>query len=256
MKPCPAHAKQARILALSSERSRREGLASLLASIADRASIRSFSVGDWAGLNGLGGEAEELATRAYAPELLTLTLHRSGSAAFREGGQARYGFLSTLLRLPKELSLSGKRSLSNASCFQEARRKVTQLRHGVYAALLLAKANGRQLSGHRSRGRERPRAKRTPATYNNPQLLRPHRQVFPTRLPGPRSSAAHRRIQVKCNTNARESCAARENYWLSQQRKLLFPRPQSLSILPNSNSPFTLRASLKAFGQSAEGPID
>ena len=130
----------------------------ILASIADRASIRSFSVGDWAGLNGLGGEAEELATRAYAPELLTLTLHRSGSAAFREGGQARYGFLSTLLRLPKELSLPGKRSLSNASCFQEARRKVTQLRHGVYAALLLAKANGRQLSGHRSRGRERPRA--------------------------------------------------------------------------------------------------
>ena len=119
---------------------------------------RSFSVGDWAGLNGLGGEAEELATRAYAPELLTLTLHRSGSAAFREGGQARYGFLSTLLRLPKELSLSGKRSLSNASWFQDARRKVTQLRHGVYAALLLAKANGRQLSGHRSRGRERPRA--------------------------------------------------------------------------------------------------
>ena len=166
---------------------------------------------------------EELATRAYAPELLTLTLHGSGSAAFREGGQARYGFLSTLLRLPKELSLSGKRSLSNASCFQEARRKVTQLRHGVYAALLLAKANGRQLSGHRSRGRERPRAKRTPATYNNPQLLRPHRQVFPTHLPGPRSSAAHRRIQVKCNTNARESCAARGNYWLSQQRKLLFP---------------------------------
>ena len=106
----------------------------------------------------IGGEAEELATRAYAPELLTLTLHGSGSAAFREGGQARYGFLSTLLRLPKELSLSGKRSLSNASCFQEARRKVTQLRHGVYAALLLAKANGRQLSGHRSRGRERPRA--------------------------------------------------------------------------------------------------
>ena len=102
-------------------------------------------------------------------------------------------------------------------------QKVTQLRHGVYAALLLAKANGRQLSGHRSRGRERPRAKRTPATYNNPQLLRPHRQVFPTHLPGPRSSAAHRRIQVKCNTNARESCAARENYWLSQQRKLLFP---------------------------------
>ena len=129
-----------------------------LASIADRASIRSFSVGDWAGLNGLGGEAEELATRAYAPELLTLTLHGSGSAAFREGGQARYGFLSTLLRLPKELSLSGKRSLSNASCFQAARRKVTQRRHGVYAALLLAKANGRQLSGHRSRGRERPRA--------------------------------------------------------------------------------------------------
>ena len=123
-----------------------------------RGSIRSFSVGDWAGLNGLGGEAEELATRAYAPELLTLTLHGSGSAAFREGGQARYGFLSTLLRLPKELSLSGKRSLSNASCFQEARRKVTQLRHGVYAALLLAKANGRQLSGHRNRGRERPRA--------------------------------------------------------------------------------------------------
>ena len=133
----------------------------VLASIADRASIRSFSVGDWAGLNGLGGEAEELATRAYAPELLTLTLHGSGSAAFREGGQARYGFLSTLLRLPKELSLSGKRSLSNASCFQEARRKVTQLRHGVYAALLLAKANGRQLSEHRSRGRERPQAKRT-----------------------------------------------------------------------------------------------
>ena len=130
----------------------------VLASIADRASIRSFSVGDWAGLNGLGGEAEELATRAYAPELLTLTLHGSGSAAFREGGQARYGFLSTLLRLPKELSLPGKRSLSNASCFQEVRRKVTQLRHGVYAALLLAKANGRQLSGHRSRGRERPRA--------------------------------------------------------------------------------------------------
>ena len=174
-------------------------------------------------MNGLGGEAEELATRAYAPELLTLTLHGSGSAAFREGGQARYGFLSTLLRLPKELSLPGKRRLSKASCFQEACRKVTQLRHGVYAALLLAKANGRQLSEHRSRGRERPRAKRTPATYNNPQLLRPHRQVFPTHLPGPRSSAAHRRIQVKCNTNARESCAARENYWLSQQRKLLFP---------------------------------
>ena len=43
--------------------------AGILASIADRASIRSFSVGDWAGLNGLGGEAEELATRAYAPEL-------------------------------------------------------------------------------------------------------------------------------------------------------------------------------------------
>ena len=35
---------------------------------------------------------------------------------------------------------------------------------------------------------------------------------------------------------------SRENYY--------FPRPQSLSILPNSTSPFTLRASLKAFGQS------
>ena len=46
-------------------------IGSILASIADRASIRSFSVGDWAGLNGLGGEAEELATRAYAPEPLT-----------------------------------------------------------------------------------------------------------------------------------------------------------------------------------------
>ena len=59
--------------------------------IADRAAIRllrSFSVGDWAGLNGLGGEAEELATRAYAPELRTPTLYGSGSAAFGEGGQA------------------------------------------------------------------------------------------------------------------------------------------------------------------------
>ena len=36
---------------------------------------------------------------------------------------------------------------------------------------------------------------------------------------------------------------SRENYY--------FPRPQSLSILPNSTSPFTLRASLKAFGQSS-----
>ena len=35
---------------------------------------------------------------------------------------------------------------------------------------------------------------------------------------------------------------SRENYY--------FPRPQSLSILPNSISSFTLRASLKAFGQS------
>ncbi len=171
---------------------------------------RSFSVGDWAGLNGLGGEAEELATRAYAPELLTLTLYGSGSAAFREGGQARYGFLSTLLRLPKHSSYLD--CFGKSLCSKDSRRKVTQLRHGVYAALLLAKANGRQLSEHRSRGRERPRAKRTPATYNNPQLLRPHRQVFPTHLPGPRSSGAHRRIQVKCNTNARESCAARENY--------------------------------------------
>ena len=38
---------------------------------------------------------------------------------------------------------------------------------------------------------------------------------------------------------------SRENYY--------FPRPQSLSILPNSTSPFTLRASLKAFGQSGRG---
>ena len=38
---------------------------------------------------------------------------------------------------------------------------------------------------------------------------------------------------------------SRENYY--------FPRPQSLSILPNSTSPFTLRASLKAFGQSSLG---
>ena len=36
---------------------------------------------------------------------------------------------------------------------------------------------------------------------------------------------------------------SRENYY--------FPRPQSLSILPNSISSFTLRASLKAFGQSS-----
>ena len=40
---------------------------------------------------------------------------------------------------------------------------------------------------------------------------------------------------------------SRENYY--------FPRPQSLSILPNSTSPFTLRASLKAFGQSKLQPI-
>ena len=79
-----------------------------------------------------------------------------------------------------------------------------------YQNTVVAGTNGLEPGGHS-------------ATYNNPQLLRPHRQVFPTHLPGPRSSAAHRRIQVKCNTNARESCAARENYWLSQQRKLLFP---------------------------------
>ena len=38
---------------------------------------------------------------------------------------------------------------------------------------------------------------------------------------------------------------SRENYY--------FPRPQSLSIWRNSISPFTLRASLKAFGQSWRG---
>ena len=40
---------------------------------------------------------------------------------------------------------------------------------------------------------------------------------------------------------------SRENYY--------FPRPQSLSILPNSISSFTLRASLKAFGQSSSSSI-
>ena len=90
-------------------------------------------------------------------------------------------------------------------------------------------------------------------THNKPQLLRPHRQVFSHPPPW----ALCRRPTGMCfahvlstYSNARGSCAARENYWLSQQRKLLFPGPQSLSILPNSISSFTLRASLKAFGQS------
>ena len=96
-----------------------------------------------------------------------------------------------------------------------------------------------------------------PRTHNKPQLLRPHRQVFT--LTGPslcsRPTGMCFAHVLSTYSNARESCAARENYWLSQQRKLLFPRPQSLSILPNSNPPFTLtsRASLKAFGQSDRG---
>ena len=63
-------------------------------------------------------------------------------------------------------------------------------------------------------------------THNKPQLLRPHRQVFSHPPPW----ALCRRPTGMCfahvlstYSDARGSCAARENYWLSQQRKLLFP---------------------------------
>ena len=91
-------------------------------------------------------------------------------------------------------------------------------------------------------------------THNKPQLLRPHRQVFPTRLPGPSvvgpQACASRTYCQRTRMHGKAARPGKTIGFLSREN-YYFPRPQSLSILPNSISSFTLRASLKAFGQSS-----
>ena len=79
-------------------------------------------------------------------------------------------------------------------------------------------------------------------THNKPQLLRPHRQVFSHPPPW----ALCRRPTGMCfahvlstYSNARESCAARENYWLSQQRKLFFP--PAAKLIPRTDAAMWLK---------------
>ena len=90
--------------------------------------------------------------------------------------------------------------------------------------------------GSSVRGRVRPRAPPVPARLSgSPGLDR-------ARPTGAFKSSVTRMHGKAARPGKTIGFLSRENYY--------FPRPQSLSILPNSTSPFTLRASLKAFGQS------
>ena len=95
-------------------------------------------------------------------------------------------------------------------------------------------------------------------THNKPQLLRPHRQVFPTRLPGPSvvgpQACASCTYCRRTRMHGKATRPGKTIGFLSRENHY-FPRPQSLSILPNSISSFTLRASLKAFGQSVSRAV-
>ena len=78
-------------------------------------------------------------------------------------------------------------------------------------------------------------------------------KFFPTRLPGPSvvgpQACASRTYCQRTRMHGKAARPGKTIGFLSREN-YYFPRPQSLSILPNSTSPFTLRASLKAFGQS------
>ena len=77
-------------------------------------------------------------------------------------------------------------------------------------------------------------------THNKPQLLRPHRQVFPTRLPGPSVVGPQACASCTyCRRTRMHGKAARPGKTIGflSRENYYFPWPQSLSILPNSISP-------------------